>query len=502
MPTTSRIRASRGGNPIGAFPSDDNLYHAIDEDFPTKRATKRRKLAIRESRQRTLDGFFSRNIVLARTVDKTVNGVQREVEVEAANTTNGNGAETTGKSKALHIKKKETQTGTKRDVLHDTKPDKRTLRSQDEGSRLRSELSTYFPNYEDVIFDVVPQEPDLLEVNTTIYVTDDASVKAKTDGSPLGGRPAPNHARGAMPRASQNVSSNSWLITQRLDMSPLSKNMPKNLDDPLADEEFAISHRRAERKEKQMRNIEREHAMHEKVQLDRLLDGLLGPDWLRVLGITGVTESEAKKFEPKRRFYIEEVQALVDKFKQWRDEERRQRLEKEAIIAAEREAEQADDTTDADEDESEEVDLDGSELATDGDTEVSTSNPPSSDLNASASRQLQQETVLALKLLGGRRTKDGAGQASRPAPPEPVPDRPPSPITSFYSARHMRELALKRARNSRNQLAFGQLLPDVDEEEFSLPADYLNENVLRASARERRRRKRGSVTNAAGSKTR
>lgn len=38
------------------------------------------------------------------------------------------------------------------------KEDKRTLRSQHEGSRLKSELSVYFPSYEDIINDV-PQEP-------------------------------------------------------------------------------------------------------------------------------------------------------------------------------------------------------------------------------------------------------------------------------------------------------------------------------------------------------
>lgn len=36
--------------------------------------------------------------------------------------------------------------------------DKRTLRSQDEGSRLKSELSTYFPNFEQIMTDA-PQQP-------------------------------------------------------------------------------------------------------------------------------------------------------------------------------------------------------------------------------------------------------------------------------------------------------------------------------------------------------
>ena len=54
-----------------------------------------------------------------------------------------------------------------------TTSDKRTLRSQDEGPRLKSELAIYFPNYEDVILDA-PQKEEFVTVDSAIYITDDS----------------------------------------------------------------------------------------------------------------------------------------------------------------------------------------------------------------------------------------------------------------------------------------------------------------------------------------
>jgi len=73
--------------------------------------------------------------------------------------------------------------------------------------------------------------------------------------------------------------------------------------------------------------------MHEKVQLERLLDNLQGPDWLKVMGITGVTDGERKEWEPKRDFFIKEVELLVDKFRLWKEQEKKLKVEKEAAQA-------------------------------------------------------------------------------------------------------------------------------------------------------------------------
>lgn len=110
--------------------------------------------------------------------------------------------------------------------------------------------------------------------------------------------------------------------------------------------------------------------MHEKVQLERLLDGLLGHDWLRVMGVTGVTDGERKDWEPKRAYFIDEVRALVDKFRQWKEEEKRVRMEKD------RAREETEDR------------------GTEGAEEDAASNgPPSSDVDAWAARQLHQEAA-------------------------------------------------------------------------------------------------------------
>lgn len=378
------------------------------------------------------------------------------------------------------------------------KDDKRTLRSQDDGPRLKSELAVYFPSYEDIIFDVPrEEEEEFLTLDSALYVTDDTTKPGKTPtpsptkaskGGPASARRT--SVNGAPPSLTPQRSSSNLNGSPILNFDTVAKHIPANPEDPLTDEHFLKSHKRAERKEKQLRNIERERAMHEKVQLERILDGLQGHDWLRVLGITGITDGEAKKYEKKRDYFIAEVQALVDKFRQWKDEEKRQRLEKEAAAAA-KEAEEEE-----------------------GETTEGSVEPPSSDLNASAARQLQQETVKALKeskVSSKRKEKahPASANTSHPATPtiaaapvapkQMLPPRPPSPeipITSFYSKPHLRDAALGRARSGRNVTAFGHTLPEMDEVEFELPEGYVTEDILKASARERRRRKRESAANA------
>lgn len=485
--------------------------------FRDDRPSKKRKLEIRAGpKQQTLDslGFFNRaaaaagaespiqppnKVTLAEPhgqLIETVNGVRAELNIthdDAVGEGERDAVDTPSKAAVTSRPVLEAEPVGKR-----KKEERRSLRSRDDGPRLKSELAPYFANFEDIMSDTAV-EPEFITVDSAIYITDDAPkiAKAKTPSPSKNskqprGTPGSARSNGAQALASVQPSPTSYNGCQVVDLSTFLKNVPDRPDDPLSEEAFMKPHKRAERREKQLRNIERERAMHEKVQLDRLLDGLKGHDWLRVLGITGVTDSEAKKYEPKRDYFIAEVQALVDKFKEWKDEEKRQRLEREAALAAEREAEEEEASESSDDVES----LSSSELSME---------PSSSDLNASAARQLQQETASALKSstkqnpsAQNRQPQNHKDRASIVPPPEPIPYRPPSPITSFYSKRHMRDAALKKTRHGRSVTAFGQPVPELEEREFELPDGYVTEEVLKARGREWRRRKRESAAHAAG----
>ena len=222
------------------------------------------------------------------------------------------------------------------------------------------------------------------------------------------------------------------------------------------------AHRRAERQEKQLRNIEKERAQHEKVQLERLLDGLKGHDWLRVMGISGITDSEKRAFEPKRDYFIHEVTTLIDKFKAWKEEEKRRKVEKEQNLQAEGE----------DESESE--------------YDASNGDPPNySDVDAWAARQLHQEANSAEGTqVGASRKKHGKAMM----PSLPVE----KPFTSFYAKPYLRDAAIGKHRRGRTRFAFGQPLPNVLEKVFRLPSDMLSQDAIAASARSRRRARRES----------
>ena len=507
-PAEKTSRASRSRNHNHNTTPDDGM-------FRDARSAKKRKLEIRPGpKQQTLDnlGFFNRaaatttatpvqppvRITVAEPhsqLIETVNGVRAELEAEQDDTLAGNEADVTDTpSRPVAAPGKEPEPEPADQPAGKRKnEERRSLRSRDDGPRLKSELAVYFGNYEDIMFDT-PAEPEFITVDSAIYITDDAPKVAKAEtpsprknSKQLKGTPGSAQSNGTRPFSSQ-TSHVSYNGCQVVDLSTFLKNVSDQPDDPLSEDAFLKSHKRAERKEKQLRNIERERAMHEKFQLDRLLEGLQGHDWLKVLGVTGVTDGEAKRYESKRDYFIAEVQALVDKFQEWKDEEKRQRIEREAALAAEREAE-------------EEEDDDSDSLS----SSESSPDPPSSDLNASAARQLQQETASALKSSSKQpsssRNKPPSIQRDRASivpPPPPIPYRPPSPITSFYNKRHMRDAALKKTRHGRSVTAFGQPLPEPEEREFELPADYVTAEVLKARGREWRRRKRESVANAVG----
>ena len=254
---------------------------------------------------------------------------------------------------------------------------------------------------------------------------------------------------------------------QRVDFSSIERNLRHITEDPLTDNVYFKAHRRAERQEKQLRNIEKERAQHEKVQLERILDGLKGHDWLKVMGISGVTDSEKKLYEPKRDHFIQEVGSLIEKFKIWKEEEKRRKIEKEQNVL-----------TEEDGGNESEAGLDG---GSDGDP------PDFSDVDAWAARQLHQEASSATELQTGKKRHVGIKLTS--AAKAPVHEQP---FTSFYSKPYLREAALGKHRRGRARSAFGQPLPTISEQAFDLPQDMLTQDAIAASARSRRRAKRES----------
>ena len=254
---------------------------------------------------------------------------------------------------------------------------------------------------------------------------------------------------------------------QRFDFSTIDRHMRHNAVDPLTDAVYFKAHRRAERQEKQLRNIEKERAQHEKVQLERLLEGLQGHDWLRVMGINGITESEKKLFEPKRDYFIKEVTVLIEKFRMWKEEEKRRKAAKEQNLL---DKESRCDT------------------ASTSNNEYNTSTP--SEVDDSAARQLQKEANSAIGPRSGRRRKP---PAPAPAPaPTLIPPPPERPFTSFFPKPYLRDAAIGKHRRGRTIFAFGHPIPEFREKDFSLPLDMLSQGAIAASARSRRRARRES----------
>jgi Something about silencing, SAS, complex subunit 4 len=287
---------------------------------------------------------------------------------------------------------------------------------------------------------------------------------------------------------------------QRIDFGFLEpQHKGKALEDPLPDMHFEPAHKKAERLERSIRNTEKGRAQHEKDQILRLLEGLQGHDWLRTMGVSGITESRKKTFEPARQHFIKGCQAILEKFRLWAVEEKRRKQEKERLLA-----EQAEEMVDGDGDEdeqpeeAEEEDASGPEgidgNVDEGNDQVSDGDPPDySDVDASIARQLHEEAAA--------RSKPAGTNKSRPKKPRPkaapqalrAQPQPQKEFRSFFRKKHERDAAMNRNRRGvRKVLAWGEQIPEIPESDFVLPEGYRDHEILKARARRKRRDKRGS----------
>lgn len=263
-------------------------------------------------------------------------------------------------------------------------------------------------------------------------------------------------------------------------------------DDPLNEGTYFRAHRRIERREKQLRNIERERAQHEKLQVDRLLEELKSHDWIRVLGLTNISDAEKKLYEPKRDFFIKELSLMIEKFNIWRDEEKRGKFGKEkpfaragttppgaakALGAGSKQRSKR--KRSHDEMSAGDRQLNGAPVSDSGDP------PDVNDVDAWAARQLHQEANSASSEKQLNPPTDTNHKPTKTAPTLPPPTEP---LTSSDPDPSHGSTAL--AGESTKSFAFGHPIPAMDERDFELPPDILTEEAIQASRRKLRRLRR------------
>ncbi|KAI0909782.1 hypothetical protein F4824DRAFT_451596 [Ustulina deusta] len=395
------------------------------------------------------------------------------------------------------------------DTSSATGPPGRKLRSQ-EATRFKSELAAYFPEYDEVIGND-PKEQHLLNADTPIIIldTDDKPSDAVVTATPSAYQP-PTHSEPRPHFSTVRVYSDR-LFTD-LHNSPIvnldflkAEHNGNDLEDPLPDSHFAPTHRRAERLEKSIRNTERGRAQHEKDQIIRLLGELQGHDWLRTMGVNGVTESRRKTFEPARDHFIKGCQAILEKFRLWSQEEKRRKLERERALAEETDDEEDEDRQEDDVDDSncsegagsmDDVDMvdveneSGDDLASEGDP------PEHSDVDAAA-RQLHDEAMERARYATATSPRRTRGEH-----PPTILDLAPPEFTSFFRKRHQRDAALNKGRRrGRTVLAWGHPVPEMSEYDFELPDFCLDEDTLRAHERQKRRDRRNRRQRRQGATT-
>jgi len=365
----------------------------------------------------------------------------------------------------------------------------RKLRSQ-EATKFKSELSAYFPDYDEVIGNE-PKQQHLLSIDTPIVITDTASNNrvASHNGAQL---PHQQHFNTSIQtnivRGYSDALYTDVYGSQRINLGFLEgQRKIKQQDDPLPDNLFIPVHKRAERLEKSIRNTERGRAQHEKDRIIHLLEGLQGHDWLRVMGVSGVTETKKKEFQAARLYFMKGCQGILDKFRNWTLEEKRRKAEKERALAADedKETDSAHSQNDEDSEEVEEDEDDATREATEDHSSVGGVSEASSP-----AKQLREEALARSKL--SAKTIKRTGGATRLAPP-PKPAGPPKEFKSFFSKRYERETALHQNRRAgRKVLAWGQPIPELPQSDFMLPHEYRDEDTLKMRARKKRRDKRNS----------
>ncbi|KAI9668883.1 MAG: hypothetical protein M1831_000953 [Alyxoria varia] len=399
--------------------------------------------------------------------------------------------------------------------------EKRSLRSRKGGtSHTKSDLAKYFPDLDEVLF-VTDPDSNIPEFHTQLFIYNgpidgyeaieleiESTGPASNDGDECsasidrtavvkGGPPLElKQVLLDAPDPKQATSSNNVALhsgyggeesttksnkprssVRKFDFSTTNANSATGKaakTDPLDDDKYLGPHRRAEKKEKMVRNVEKEKALHEKSELERILAELKGSDWLRTLGIGGVTESEKRSFEPKRDLFVKRIKSLLQKFADWKTEEKQLEQGKDPKVSPKNNSRRSlpNLKRKREKDETETDQKLGGKRA---------KHDPVPDNEQDASVSQPQGKVETIYSPNAKRVKTSAPKEEQAIP---------KPFTSFFAKKHERDAALGGYRRGRKVMAFGCPVPDPAEEYFELPEDIMTEKVKSSQERKRRRMNR------------
>lgn len=272
-----------------------------------------------------------------------------------------------------------------------------------------------------------------------------------------------------------------------VDLSMLMKQSASDNTDKLPSSLYETVHRRQERAEKSIRNIEKNRAQHEKGKVEQLLEGLQGGDWLKVLGVHGVmTEARRKQYKDARDYFIMGCSNILRKFEMWAKQEKKMKEKSRSHSGLHSKSPEH-----ASRVPSGKRAKDGS--GSDGIRKVK--KPRRSQIgdrddtqsDDEAGEQLEEEAVgsrikkprLVLKSSSSHLRQENTEQE----------EQKPHEFTSFFAKKWQSDAAIQ-GRRTRHPLAFGRPLPEPKEKEFDLPTDLLDAETMRSRARRRRAARR------------
>ena len=244
-------------------------------------------------------------------------------------------------------------------------------------------------------------------------------------------------------------------LPKPFDFTPYQEAAKQITLDPLSDERYLKAHRRSEVAEKRLRNIERERVQHDRAKFEQYLDKLNSSEWLKVLGAERLrlSDEEKQRLETKRQALIIEIKLILEKFRAWKDEEKRRKSDKDGISRDTQEGRLESRAQTMEKERSQDVEDDESSLESSSTRKRQKIKKP---ITLSEGDTMTHITACVVKI-------------TSPTPP------PPKPYTSFYEKDYTRTAALNTSRRiSRNTLAFGLPVPDFEEQNF-----YLDDRIIK-----------------------